>query len=113
MTNQRALEELGETFEGQIPHWTLHDLRSTFATLASEKLGAPMHVTDRMLNHVGSSTRAKIARIYNRSELFEPRQEISNQWSDFLVKYIVSANVKIEGRKSKVEAHCDQEEFIF
>ena len=113
LVRQKAVEELGQSFEAEIPHWTLHDLRSTFATLASEKLGAPMHVTDRMLNHVGSSTTSKIARIYNQSELFEPRREVSNQWSDFLAKHVVPICGEIEGRKAKVEGARGQAEFVF
>ncbi|WP_298303265.1 integrase family protein [uncultured Erythrobacter sp.] len=113
LANQKASGDLGQKADGQIPHWTLHDLRSTFATLASEKLGAPMHVTDRMLNHVGSSTSSKIARIYNRSELFEPRRAVSNQWSDFLIKNVVSKSIELEGSKFDIEAQDDQEEFAF
>ena len=110
---QKASEELGQTSAAGIPHWTLHDLRSTFATLASEKLGAPMHVTDRMLNHVGSSTTSKIARIYNQSELFEPRREVSNQWADYLAKHVVSKRDEPKGRNVKVERTRGQAEFAF
>ena len=113
LVRQKASEEFGKNVLAEIPHWTLHDLRSTFATLASEKLGAPMHVTDRMLNHVGSSTTSKIARIYNQSELFEPRREVSNQWSEFLVKHVVSKRAEPECCKAKVEGTRGQAEFVF
>ncbi len=47
-----------------LPHFTLHDLRRTFAT-AHAKLGTPIHVTERLLNHV-SGTLSGVAAVYNR-----------------------------------------------
>jgi integrase len=42
-----------EAFDAKCPiaHWTLHDLRRTFATNLAA-LGVPPHVTERLLNHV-------------------------------------------------------------
>lgn len=34
----------------QIPHWTIHDLRRTFATIHA-KIGTPIHVIEALLNH--------------------------------------------------------------
>lgn len=47
-----------------IPHWTLHDLRRTYATVHAE-LGTPIHITEKLLNHVSGSL-AGVAGIYNR-----------------------------------------------
>jgi integrase len=47
-----------------IPHWTLHDLRRTFATIHAQ-IGTPPHITERLLNHL-TGTMTPIARIYNR-----------------------------------------------
>lgn len=47
-----------------LPHFTLHDLRRTFATMHA-KLGTPVHVTERLLNHV-SGTVSGVAAVYNR-----------------------------------------------
>lgn len=47
-----------------LPHFTLHDLRRTFATMHA-KLGTPVHVTERLLNHV-SGTLSGVAAVYNR-----------------------------------------------
>ena len=62
-------------------HWTIHDLRTTFSTLACEVMGADMAVTDRILNHVATATRSKIMRIYNKSEMFEPRKRVLREWA--------------------------------
>lgn len=67
-----------------MPHWTVHDLRTTFNTHACEILDVPPHVADRILNHVATATRSKVMRVYNKSELFEPRRKALNAWADLL-----------------------------
>ena len=57
-THHRLLRETA------LPHFTLHDLRRTFAT-SHAKLGTPIHVTERLLNHV-SGTVSGVAAVYNR-----------------------------------------------
>jgi integrase len=47
-----------------IPHWTLHDLRRSFASSAA-RLGFPVHVVEAALNH-RSGTIKGIAAVYNR-----------------------------------------------
>lgn len=60
-----------------IPPWTLHDLRRTFATMHAE-IGTPIHVTERLLNHV-SGTLSGVAAIYNRhTYLSEMRLAVAN-----------------------------------
>lgn len=46
------------------PHWTIHDLRRTFAT-GHARLGTPIHVVEAMLNHT-SGTISGVAAIYIR-----------------------------------------------
>ena len=48
----------------QIAPWTLHDLRRTFSTTHA-RIGTPLHVTEKLLNHV-SGTVSGVAAIYNR-----------------------------------------------
>lgn len=79
-----------------MPHWTLHDLRTTFATIACEDLAVDAAVADRILNHVASSTTSKIMRTYNKSELFDARRQALNAWADYL-----SANVARLGAVSE------------
>ncbi len=65
-------------------HWTIHDLRTTFSTLASEVLGADITIVDRILNHVATATTSKIMRVYNKSELFEPRKRVLREWAELI-----------------------------
>ncbi|MCE8005993.1 site-specific integrase [Aestuariivita sp.] len=59
-----GLEEVGP--------YTLHDLRRTFATIHA-KIGTPIHVTEKLLNHV-SGTISGVAAVYNRHSYFEEMQ---------------------------------------
>lgn len=73
----------------EMPHWTLHDLRTSFNTLACDVLGVDAHVADRILNHVATATTSKVMRIYNRSELFEPRKRALAGWGALLEKQVI------------------------
>lgn len=64
-----------------MPHWTVHDLRTTFSTQACDVLEIEIAVADRILNHVASSTISKICRVYNKSELFAPRKRALAAWA--------------------------------
>ncbi|BAI96746.1 integrase [Sphingobium sp. TA15] len=79
-----------------MPHWILHDLRTTFNTLACDVLGVDAHVADRILNHVATATTSKVMRIYNRAELFEPRKKALQAWADLLEREVING-VRAEG----------------
>jgi integrase len=53
----------------QVEPYTLHDLRRTFATTHA-KIGTPIHVTEKLLNHV-SGTISGVAAVYNRHSYME------------------------------------------
>jgi integrase len=79
-----AIAEQQSEFPLSMPHWTIHDLRTTFNTHACEILGVDAAVADRILNHVATATTSKVMRIYNKSELFQPRKAALNEWANFL-----------------------------
>lgn len=61
-----------ERFQGQLEKvdpFTLHDLRRTFATIHA-RIGTPIHVTERLLNHV-AGTISGVAAIYNRHDYLD------------------------------------------
>ncbi|ATE65137.1 tyrosine-type recombinase/integrase [Rhizorhabdus dicambivorans] len=94
-----AEERGGEEKVEPMPHWTVHDFRTTFNTHACELLGVPPHVADRVLNHVATATRSKVMRIYNRSELFEPRREALCAWAEMLHERLGVPRPRNEGVK--------------
>ena len=79
-------------------HWTIHDLRTTFSTLACEVMGADMAVTDRILNHVATATRSKIMRVYNKSEMFEPRKRVLREWAALIEREVAARSQIVEER---------------
>jgi len=59
-----------------VTDYTLHDLRRTFSSNMA-RLGVPIHVTERLLNHV-SGTVSGVAAVYNRySYMGEMREAIA------------------------------------
>jgi integrase len=73
----------------RMPHWVVHDLRTTFNTLACDILRADIAVVDRILNHVASATTSKVMRVYNRSELFGQRKEVLEKWAQLIEKEVI------------------------
>jgi integrase len=65
---------------GEIPHWTLHDLRRTAASRMARF--APPHVVDKILNHSGKIS--GVAAVYNRYQYSDERQIALNNWSRYL-----------------------------
>jgi integrase len=68
-----------------IPHWTLHDLRRTAATLM-ERAGVLPHVIDKVLNHV---TRG-VAGVYARHNYIEEKRDAVERLSALLHEIVSS-----------------------
>lgn len=68
--------------------YTLHDLRRTFATIHA-KIGTPIHVTEKLLNHV-SGTISGVAAVYNRHSYMEEMREAVARYDEYLAKVIAT-----------------------
>jgi integrase len=66
--------------------FTLHDLRRTFAT-SHAKIGTPIHVTEKLLNHV-SGTISGVAAVYNRHSYLDEMREAIDQYDDYLASLV-------------------------
>lgn len=88
----KAAEALG-TDPVPMPHWTFHDLRTSFTTLACEELGVDAAVADRILNHVATATTSKIMRVYNKSELFEQRRAALCAWENLVRERVIGEEI--------------------
>ncbi len=73
----------------KIAHWTLHDLRRTFATNLAA-LGVPVHVTEKLLNHV-SGTISGVAAIYNRHTYMDEMRAAMKAWEKHLQSLVEQA----------------------
>jgi integrase len=62
------------------PGLTVHGFRSTFAQWAAETTSFPYEVREQALAHtIGTATE----RAYQRSDLFDRRRELMQQWADY------------------------------
>ena len=62
----------------QIAPYTLHDLRRTYSSNLA-RLGVPIHVTEKLLNHV-SGTVSGVAAVYNRHTYLPEMREAVKQY---------------------------------
>jgi integrase len=62
------------------PGVTVHGFRSSFRDWAAEQTDFPGELAEMALAHVVGS---KVERAYRRSDLFDRRRELAEQWSRF------------------------------
>lgn len=66
--------------------YTLHDLRRTFATIHA-KIGTPIHVTEKLLNHV-SGTISGVVAVYNRHSYMDEMRDAVAHYDEYLENMI-------------------------
>jgi integrase len=64
--------------EAAIAHFTLHDLRRTYAS-GMASLGVPPHVVEKVLNHI-TGTISGVSAIYNRYQYWDEQVEAVARW---------------------------------
>lgn len=69
-----------------VANYTLHDLRRTYSS-SMARLGVPIHVTERLLNHV-SGTVSGISAVYNRHTYMPEMREAITRYEAFLATTI-------------------------
>ncbi|WP_299829331.1 site-specific integrase [uncultured Roseobacter sp.] len=79
---RRLLKETG------LDHFTLHDLRRTFSTTHAQ-IGTPIHVTEKLLNHVSGSI-SGVAAVYNRHSYVEEMQAAMNAFDSHVSELLAS-----------------------
>lgn len=77
----KSKERFDRTLEDVEPY-TLHDLRRTFATTHA-KIGTPIHVTEKLLNHI-SGTISGVAAVYNRHSYVEEMKAATVAYDSYL-----------------------------
>ena len=66
-----------------VADWRFHDLRRSFATHSTERLGISPVIADKILNHVTGQVRG-VAAIYQHGEYLEERQVALQKWGNFI-----------------------------
>ncbi|MEQ8964892.1 MAG: site-specific integrase [Azospirillaceae bacterium] len=69
-----------------IAPYTLHDLRRTYSSNLA-RLGTPIHVAEKLLNHI-SGTVSGVAAIYNRYSYLDEMREAVRQHDEFLAQIV-------------------------
>lgn len=82
--HQRLCECMQADAQTDIPRWTLHDLRRTAAS-GMARLGVPLPVIERVLNHVSGSF-GGIVGVYQRHTYEDEMADALERWSGFLVR---------------------------
>lgn len=83
----KAKQRFDEGLQNVEPY-TLHDLRRTFATVHA-KIGTPIHVTEKLLNHV-SGTISGVAAVYNRHSYVDEMRQAMQKYDEFLDQLVNS-----------------------
>jgi integrase len=73
-----------------IDHWTLHDLRRTFATIHAS-IGTPLHIIERLLNHVTGQI-SGVAAIYNRHRYLSEMGEAARHYEAYIDNLLSCVN---------------------
>jgi integrase len=74
-----------------LPHWTVHDLRRTAATVMADRLGVLPHIVEAILNHV-SGHRAGVAGVYNRARYQAEMRDALERWTQHLLGIVARAD---------------------
>jgi integrase len=86
---KRKLDEHIAGAGPSLPHWTIHDLRRTFAT-GLQRLGIRLEVTEAILNHV-SGSRGGVTGIYQRHDWATEKRAALDAWAAHVVSIVGGA----------------------
>ena len=70
--------------DGAAQDWVGHDFRRTAVTLLAEA-GTPVHIADRLLNHVGR-TISGVALVYQKAQFQDERQKALDAWAAHVLR---------------------------
>lgn len=76
----RLVARMTVALGGPFPHMCLHDMRRTCAT-GLQRLGYPLEVTERLINHSTGKTTGGVAGIYQRHDFAEQRRIALDEWA--------------------------------
>lgn len=88
----RAKERLDTLTIADMPHWTLHDLRRTFAS-GCARIGINLPVIEKILNHVSGSFRG-IVGVYQRHEFADEKRSALEAWGRFVTELVSGGPAK-------------------
>ena len=73
-----------------MPAWIFHDLRRT-ATTGMARLGTPLPVVERLLNHISGSFKG-VAGVYNRHQFQDEKRHAMEAWGGFVERLVADTS---------------------
>jgi len=70
-----------------VNNWRFHDVRRSFATHSTERLGISPVIIDKILNHVTGQVRG-VAAVYQHGEYLEDRRKALQKWGNFIQELV-------------------------
>jgi len=70
-----------------VNNWRFHDIRRSFATHSTERLGISPVIIDKILNHVTGQVRG-VAAVYQHGEYLEDRRKALQKWGNFIQELV-------------------------
>jgi integrase len=77
-----------------VAHFTLHDLRRTWATISAEELDTPPHIIEAVLAHQSGTA---VARTYNRAKYIEPMRKALVAFEEWLTTLLSNTETTNNG----------------
>jgi integrase len=84
---KRKLDRKLANTGGELPPWTLHDLRRTFVTRLND-LGVEPHVIEALVNHSSGASKAGIAGVYNKSAYAQQKKTALDLWCKHVARLV-------------------------
>ena len=81
----RGNEATDDSLHAIIPHWTLHDLRRTGATMMNEFGLAEPYIIEAVLNHISGASKGGVAGVYNRARYDAQKRVALERWGTFVM----------------------------
>jgi integrase len=82
-------DRIDELLPENVEPWRLHDLRRTFAS-GLARLGTPIHVVEKLLNHVTGAL-GGVAGIYNRHSYADEQRAAADTWGRYVETLVSGA----------------------
>ena len=73
-----------------VADWRMHDLRRTAAS-GMAKLGTPVNVLSKVLNHVSAGAHGGVTAIYNRYAYEDEKRQALDAWAGFVTELTAGA----------------------
>jgi len=70
-----------------VNNWRFHDIRRSFATHSTERLGISSVIIDKILNHVTGQV-CGVAAVYQHGEYLEDRRKALQKWGNFIQELV-------------------------